>query len=88
MLFLNNLTIFIDIFNFYLIYINSFLFSFSLILFFLDKFKLSDIKFIKIIQIFSFICIPIFIIYCLFNESNVCLSDIISYATEDKKTKI
>jgi len=87
MLILNNLTIINDILNFYLIFINSFLFSLSLTFFYLDNFRISNIRFIKIIQIFSFICIPIFITYNLFNESNIYLSDIVSYANENRNNK-
>lgn len=64
-----------------------FLFSLSLTLFYLDDFKLSEVKFLKIIQIFSFVCIPIYLLCNLYNESNICLSDIVSYATDNKDDK-
>jgi hypothetical protein len=62
-------------------------FSSSLTLFYLDDFKLSEIRFIKIIQIFSFVCILIYMSCKLYNESNSSLSDIVSYATGNKNNK-
>lgn len=87
MLLFNYLTIIIDIFNFYLVFISSFLFTLSLILIYLDGYNLSDIKFIKYIQIFSFVCIPFYIIYNLYDVFNFCLLDIISYATDNNDNK-
>jgi hypothetical protein len=68
-------------------FMSMFLFSLSLTLFYLDDFKLSDKKFIKLIQIFSFVFISIFILYCMYDVSNIYLSDIVSYATENKDDK-
>lgn len=87
MLFLNNLTIFIDIFNFYLIFINSFLFSLSLTLFYLDGFKFSNIKVLKLIQIISFVYIFILFLYCMCDISKISLYDIICNMADNKNDK-
>lgn len=68
-------------------FVSIFLIILSLTLFYLDDFKLSDIKVIKLIQIFSFVYISILFLYCMFNMSNVSLYDIISYMTDNKDNK-
>jgi hypothetical protein len=64
-------------------FINSFLFTFSLILLYLDDFKLSNIKFIKYIQMFSFVCIPLYIGYYIYNIPYIFVLDIITYAKDN-----
>ena len=85
MLFFNYLTITND--NFYLFYISSFVFILSFTLMYLDDFKFSNIKLIKYIQIFSFVCIPFYMLYNLYDLFNFCFSDIVSYATDNKDNK-
>ena len=46
-------------------FIGSGLFSLSLVLLYFDDFKLSSNKYLKYLQIFSFICIPLYIMYYL-----------------------
>lgn len=88
MILFNYLTIIIDTFNFYLIFINSFLFSLSLTLFYLDDFRLSDMKIIKLIQIFSFVYIPIYFIYNMYNTLNISLYDIILCMADNKDVNL
>lgn len=57
--------IFTDVSNSIMTYLASSLFSFSLVLFYLDDFKLSSTIFIKHIQIFSICFISIYTIICL-----------------------
>lgn len=64
-------------------FISPFLLVASLTLFYLDDFRLSDIRYIKYIQIFSFITIPLFIIYFLYNMSCVLSFDIASKVKEN-----
>jgi len=66
-------------------FISAFLFTLSLTLFYLDDFKLSEIRFIKIIQVFSFVFIPFYIIYYLYNIFNPSLIDLISYMADNNK---
>ena len=88
MILFNYLTIIIDTFNFYLIFINSFLFSLSLTLFYLDDFRLSDMKIIKLIQIFSFVYIPIYFIYNMYNTLNISLYEIILSMADNKDVNL
>jgi hypothetical protein len=63
-----------------LFFIGSILFTSSIVLLYLDDLKLSNIKLLKYIQIFSFICIPLFsIIYIPYTL----ISDIINYAKDN-----
>jgi len=55
------------------------LITLNLTLFYLDDFKLSNIKILKLIQIFFFVYIFVLFLYCMYNLSNVSLYDIISY---------
>jgi len=64
-------------------FINSFLFTFSLILLYLNDFKLWDTKYIKYTQVFSFICIPLYIGYCIYNIPNIFVLDVIMYAKDN-----
>ena len=64
-----------------LFYISSFLFSSSLVLFYLDNYKLSDIKLLKYIQILSFISAPFVIILTAYY--NTISMDILSYAEDN-----
>ena len=64
------------------------MFTLSLILIYLDDFKLSSMKLIKFVQIFSFVCIPSYIFYNLFDILNISLSDIIFCMADDNKKDI
>lgn len=55
----------------------------SLVLLYLDGFKLSDEKFIKYIQIFSFLYIPLYTRYCISNLPCTLISDIILYTKDN-----
>ena len=55
----------------------------SLVLLYLDGFKLWDEKFIKYIQIFSFLCIPLYTRYCIYNLACTLISDIILYTKDN-----
>lgn len=59
----------------------SFLFTSSFILFYLDNFKLSNLRYLKFLQIFSIVFI---LSYVLSQIYNVTLSDLICYATDNK----
>ena len=61
-----------------------FLFTLSLTLFYLDEFKLSKVKVIKLLQIISFGFISIFIFYYMCDISNISLFDLISYMADKK----
>ena len=52
-------------------FITSFLLTWSLVFLYLDSFKLSNIKIVKYIQIFSFICIPLYAIYNIYYIYNM-----------------
>ena len=64
-------------------FICSFLFTISLAMLYLDDFYLSDIKFLKYIQIFSFICIPLFVIYYIYNLPFTFISDFIFFVKDN-----
>ena len=64
-------------------FIYSFSFTFSFVLFYLDDFRLSKNNFIKCVQILSFIGIPLYLIYSLYNIST--MMDIVSYITNNDK---
>lgn len=66
------------------LFISTFLLTSSLTLLYLDNFKLSNIRLIKFIQIFSFVCIPIYLIYVMCNTLNISLSEIIFYMADNK----
>ncbi len=61
-------------------FILSSLFTFSLVLFYLDDYKLSNQEWIKYTQIFSFICIPLYIVYNIYNIANAV--DIVCYIND------
>lgn len=61
----------------YLPFIYSSLFTMSLVLFYLDDFKLSKFYILRCIQLFSFICIPLHIFYCTYTLYN--MIDVIEY---------
>lgn len=65
-------------------FLSVFLITLSLTLFYLDEFKLSEVKVIKLLQIISFVFISIFILYCIWDVSNMSLFDIISYMADKK----
>jgi Cytochrome C and Quinol oxidase polypeptide I len=75
--------IIIDIFKSPLSFIGSFLFTLSIILLYLDDFKLSSIKYLKYIQIFSIVCIPIYALYSGYNNIDIIISDIIFKVKDD-----
>jgi hypothetical protein len=64
-------------------FLGSFLFTSSVILLYLDDFKLSNVKFIKYIQICSLIGIPLYTIYYICNTSCIFISDIILYGKDN-----
>lgn len=81
--------IILNILNSPIYFIGSFLFTVSLILFYLDDFKLSNCKFIKYMQIFNFIFVPLYIVYFLYNIPYTLVSDVIIYAKDNNiKTKL
>lgn len=55
----------------YIPFIVSFLFTLSFVTLYLDDFKLSDIKVIKYIQIFSFICIALCLMYDIYSVYSI-----------------
>lgn len=65
-------------------FLSVFLITLSLTLFYLDEFKLSNIKVIKLLQIISFVYIFILFLYWIYNMSYVSLYDIISYMADKK----
>lgn len=66
------------------VFLNVFLITLSLTLFYLDEFKLSKVKVIKLLQIISFVFISIFIFYYMWDISNISLFDVISYMADKK----
>lgn len=70
----------INILKAYLPFISSSLFTFNLVILYLDDWKLSKIKGIKCLQIFSFICIFFTIISLAY--SHTIWMDIINYAKD------
>ena len=64
----------------FLYFILSSLFTFSFVLFYLDDFKLSKNKWIKYVQIISFIGIPLYLTYVSYHVFT--MIDIISYAND------
>ncbi len=62
-------------------FIGSFLFTSSIVLLYLDDFKLSNVKLLKYIQIFSIIFIPCYVIYCIYDITRTI--DIINYVKEN-----
>lgn len=62
-------------------FIFSFLFTLSFVLFYLDDFKLSNSNIIKCLQIFSFICIPLYLMYNIYYIDSVI--NIIDYIKDD-----
>jgi hypothetical protein len=66
------------------IFISTFLLTSSLTLLYLDNLKLSNIKLIKYIQIFSFVCVPIYFIYNMYHTLNISVSEIIFFMADNK----
>lgn len=81
MILLNYITLTLESINGF---ICTFLLTSSLTLFYLDDFKLSKKRIIKFIQIFTFVCIPIYFIYNMSNILNISLSDIIFCMSDNK----
>lgn len=63
-------------------FICSFLFTASLVLFYLDDFRFSKNKIIKCVQIISFIGIPLYLLYSLYNIPTL---NIVSYLDDKDK---
>lgn len=84
-MFLNNLISILEILN---VYTSTFLLMSSLTLFYSKDFKLSKIRLIKYIQIFSFVCLSIYFIYNIFKIFNISLSDIIIYIADNKDVNL
>ena len=55
--------LFINIIQPYLYFIYSSLFTLSFVILYLDDFRLSCIRFFKLVQIFSFIILPLYMLY-------------------------
>lgn len=85
MIFFNYIISTLEILNSFL---STFLLTSSLTLLYLDNLKLSNIRLIKYIQIFSFVCLPIYFIYNMFNTLNISLSDIIFFMSENKDVNL
>jgi|ERR1700742_177155 len=81
MILLNYIISFLESIN---VFIGTFLLTSNITLLFLDNFKLSNIRLIKFIQIFSFVCVPIYFIYNMYNTLNISLSDIIFCMADNK----
>src|SRR2546421_6439919 len=64
-------------------FIFSFFFTLSVVILYLDDFRLSKYPFIKYLQIISFIGIPLYLIYSCYNIYN--MIDIVSYVTDNDK---
>lgn len=62
-----------------------FTFLLSLTLFYLDNLKLSNKKFVKYFQVFSFAYTLILILFILYNKSIISLQDIVCYMTDNNK---
>lgn len=62
-----------------------FTFLLSLTLFYLDNLKLSNKKFVKYFQVFSFAYTLILILFILYNISIISLQDIVCYMTDNNK---
>ena len=77
--------IIISILKSYLPFISSSLFTFSIVLLYLDNWRLSNNKIIKLLQVFSFISVPFLIIVLAYNET--ILIDIIN-CVNDKDNNI
>lgn len=73
----------VNILNSPLPFIASFLFTSSIVLLYLDEFKLSNVKFIKYIQIFSFIVIPLYALYQLYNIPHRYILDVIFHVKDN-----
>jgi cytochrome bd-type quinol oxidase subunit 2 len=56
-----------NILNLPLFFILSSLYTSSIVLYYLDDFKLSTYKPLRLMQLFSFICIPFIVIYVVYN---------------------
>lgn len=72
----------------FLSFLASFLFISSLVLLYLYDFKLSLVNLFKYVQIFSFICIPLYVIYCIHNLPYTFLSGIILCAKDNNDIKL
>src|SRR5215475_8664394 len=70
----------------YIPFISSYLFTFSIVLFYLDDIKLSNNKEIRFLQIFSFIAMFFIIAYLAYY--NTILTDIICYIKDSNDTNI
>src|SRR5215475_45407 len=70
--------------EFYIPFITSCLFTFSVVLFYLDDLRLSNNKVIKLLQIFSFVGMFLMLIYLAYY--NTILTDIICYAKDSNDT--
>jgi hypothetical protein len=64
-------------------FIHSFLFTSTLVLLYLDNFRLSNSKFIKYTQLYSLIIIPIYSIYIIYNLPFTLISDIIYHIKDN-----
>lgn len=73
----------VNIFKSPLSFIASFLFTLSIVLLYLDDFKLSSVKFIKYIQIFSLIVIPLYAIHQLYNIPHRYILDVIFHVKDN-----
>lgn len=84
-MFFNNSISILQIIN---VFINTYLLITTLTFFFSKDFKLSKIRLSKYIQIFTFVCISIYLIYNILNILNISLSDIIPYMADNKDVNL
>ena len=69
-------------------FIISFLFTFSITFFYLDDFKFSSVKYIRIIQIFTLIFLPLYSIYYYYNFFSITMNDIVCSAQDANNNNI
>ena len=69
-------------------FISSSLFTSSLVLLYFDDFKLSKVKYIKYIQLFSLIIIPVCFTHSIYSISYISLSDFINYAADKNSNDV
>ena len=85
MILLNYITFTLESINWF---ISTILLTSSLTLFYLDGFKLSDIRLIKYIQIFSFVYIPFHLLICMYNALDKSLLDLINCMADNKDVNL
>jgi len=84
-MFLNSSISILQIIN---VFISTYLLITSLNFFFSKNLKLSKIRYNKYIQIFTFVCLSVYLIYNILNTLNISLSDIIPYMADNKDVNL